>query len=897
MKKTTLLLAIVMALFSVGVATTFAAQVPSYFINETFDGLSAIPTGWTTVRSPYGNTGIIAPTITSNMLQYSSASASANRGLGINIPTSGAEQIVYLDFDWQVGSPITNYRNAGLLMFHDNTTATAPKDILGLYLGPWGETNVLHCWNMKTADTAAFIGSMQTYPSFNRANTLAATNAGTITTNNVTNLGNGGTAFSTNQTYNVKATLDFTTHQVTYLKITKLSDNTFVEKTNLPFIDNTAATVGEISFTATRSSNAGNGGNSGWTTQIDNLKIYKLIEASVANVTINFLDPLNNPIKTARTQADQIVGTTYTAIPADKDTYTDGTFYYVYDAVSTTSDNVVVAEGGSTINLKFTKIPVVAGTYTWTGITSGNWNDSEANFTTDGSNSLAYQNANAIIFPASATQKTISITKDLNLGSQSINLSGDGYILQGTGSITGSKAALNLNLTSGQTATLNFINNLDSVVVNGGTAVISNDASGKKYVLADGAKLTLQTGAGFSKPIIGSGTINIEAVTNVFYWSTITGASTINYMLGAAGTYASSNWSNQVTTVFPACTLNVTTTTGVASGFGVADGSLTNAKVNLGDNVRLFKSYNQNSGAPFSTIVVGELSGTAGSTLEGGFVAGRTLNYNVGGLNTDATFAGTIKNYIQASDILNIYKKGTGIWTLTGASTLFTLGSFNVDAGKVIVNGTLGSTAVPVTVAAAGTLSGTGTIAGVTTVNGTLEGRLNFGSSLILTDTTNLVVDGFASTQYDSITVVGAVTMGGVLNVTVNAAAPAVNTSIKLIKAGSYAGSFTTKNLPAHYTFDAATGILTYDLGTKLSSEFTNKLSIYPTLTHDFVNISGVNASTVELVNLTGQVVKQVSLSNGKTTINMNGLSTGAYFVKVRSTDGSVNIQKVIYQK
>lgn len=168
---------------------------------------------------------------------------------------------------------------------------------------------------------------------------------------------------------------------------------------------------------------------------------------------------------------------------------------------------------------------------------------------------------------------------------------------------------------------------------------------------------------------------------------------------------------------------------------------------------------------------------------------------------------------------------------------------------------------------------------------------------MALAGTTNLVVDGFATTQFDSITVAGAVTNGGVLNVTVNAAAPAISTSIRLIKADSYVGSFATTNLPANYTFDAATGILTYTIGTKVNSEFANKLNIYPTITHDFINVEGVNASSIELVNTIGQTVKLVSFLNGKTSISMNCLSTGAYLVKVHLTDGSIKIQKVIYQK
>jgi len=283
------------------------------------------------------------------MLQYSSASAAANRGAGISIPTSGSDPIVYIDFDWQIGSPITNYKNAALLMFHDNKTPSAPKDILGLYFGPWGETDVLHCWNMfNPATDSAFINSMQTYPSFRKAGT---SNATTTTLNAATALGNGGTAFALNMTYNVKATLNFNTHQIAKLKVTKLSDNTFVEKTNLPFIDNTASTVGEISFTATRSSYTGNGGNSGWTTQFDNLKIYK----NVTNVTVNYIDQDGTVFK-LRAVTSLAEGTTYNALTADYNTIDIAQYHYVYSSAlmgTRGGNSSITVAVGATINLYF----------------------------------------------------------------------------------------------------------------------------------------------------------------------------------------------------------------------------------------------------------------------------------------------------------------------------------------------------------------------------------------------------------------------------------------------------------------------------------------------------------------------------------------------------------------
>jgi len=694
--------------------------------------------------------------------------------------------------------------------------------------------------------------------------------------------------------FNAK-TLDFSALQGTFDYSTRVftASGATISSTAQPFINIAATNIMKLSSWYWRGSTAS--GTNGFDLMYAGISASRAV--STASVTVNYLDPSGNPIKTARVATENVVGSTYAALLDDKATFVDGGFYYVYDPASTTADNVVVLlDGTAVINLKFIKTAVNSGTYTWTGSSSTNWNETETNFSTDGTNSVGYQFGNAVVFGATAVNKSVSLNSVFNLGSNDVTISSDGYSFEGSGRLTGTGKII-LNTTG--TTTLNIINELTGGVdVNGGIAVIAKDAAATKLTVANGSTLNLSTGSAFNKAIAATGTLNIVPTSNVWYTSAITGGTSLHYNIVSVGAVSTSAFSALpvLNNTFGG---DIYVATSEASAFFGTTISYTSNKLALGDNISLV--YPQNPAADGSTaIAIGELSGTSLSKLMGNRI-GRVVTYTIGNLNTDFTFDGTIENFGPDAwagiPVTNLTKTGTGTMTLTGNSSLFTTGAVVVSNGKLAVNGKLGTTTVPVTVAAAGTLKGTGTVNGATTVNGTLEGRLNFGSSLTLVDTTNLVVDGFAATQYDSITVVGAVTMGGVLNVTVNAAAPAVNTSIKLIKAGSYTGSFTTKNLPSNYTFDAATGILTYDLGTKLSSEFTNKLSIYPTLTHDFVNISGVNASTVELVNLTGQTVKQVSLSNGKTTINMIGLATGAYFVKVRSTDGSVNVQKVIYQK
>ncbi|MDD3323133.1 MAG: T9SS type A sorting domain-containing protein, partial [Paludibacter sp.] len=248
----------------------------------------------------------------------------------------------------------------------------------------------------------------------------------------------------------------------------------------------------------------------------------------------------------------------------------------------------------------------------------------------------------------------------------------------------------------------------------------------------------------------------------------------------------------------------------------------------------------------------------------------------------------TLKNNV------NLNKVGTGKLKLSGISSH--KGTITATAGTLELTGALNGTGVA-TVASGATLKGTGSIVGATTVNGILEGRLNFGSDLTLAGTTNLVVNGFDANQYDVVSVVGTVNNGGTLNITVNATAPAMDTTVKLINASAYVSSFTTINTPANYTFDSATGILTYTVGTKLSENNINNFKVYPTITRNSIQIDGENIASVQIMNLVGQTVKEINTSATKTTINLNELSEGSYLVKACFADNSVKVQRILLCK
>lgn len=116
------------------------------------------------------------------------------------------------------------------------------------------------------------------------------------------------------------------------------------------------------------------------------------------------------------------------------------------------------------------------------------------------------------------------------------------------------------------------------------------------------------------------------------------------------------------------------------------------------------------------TIPVGNLSGSAGSTLRGGLTSGRTVTYQVGARNEDGDFAGLLRDNTGPTALTKI---GSGTLTLSGVSTH--TGSTTVSAGRLRVTGSTSGSGV--VVQAGATLGGAGSITGNVTVEagGALE--------------------------------------------------------------------------------------------------------------------------------------------------------------------------------
>ncbi len=416
---------------------------------------------------------------------------------------------------------------------------------------------------------------------------------------------------------------------------------------------------------------------------------------------------------------------------------------------------------------------------TWDTGTNANWLNGLVASTFNSGDTVTFDDTglNTPAINLSGTLKPSSVTVSAN----------QNYTFGGNGTLAG---AMTLQKSGSGNLTVATPNTYGGgTVVLGGTVTIASGGDiGSGDVTLDGGTLTSSYGPTATYNL--AGTVNVPSVgaLNLSPRMTLNGISgdgilnisvpggTFNYEnLNGAG-YGNFTGVMNITGTAPGALLTLN------FNGGAFDGNLANAALNL-DNVTLQGRHNSGG----NTLTIGALSGTATSSLGGsGFAGNETIN--IGGLNLDTTFAGSISNGVSTT---TVNKLGTGTLTLSGTNN-FT-GGLNVNNGGVLVNGI--TTAGTVTVAAAGTLGGSGSIGGPVNLQsgaslkpaGTLtsSGNLTLTSAKLIFDLANVTTPGGGGNDLVSIAG-GTLTLGGTSTVFPNYLNGALaNGTYTLISGGS----------------------------------------------------------------------------------------------------------------
>ncbi|WP_245502344.1 autotransporter outer membrane beta-barrel domain-containing protein [Bradyrhizobium betae] len=471
----------------------------------------------------------------------------------------------------------------------------------------------------------------------------------------------------------------------------------------------------------------------------------------------------------------------------------------------TNSNGTVIASGGA---LNGANGNFAAGTFSITGIVTAN-----STFDNNGTGRLLVSGGDFTGLTAltnnSTSASAVQVSAGRTLGATSIANNAGTFTNGGTVTTTaGITNAAGATFTS--TGTVNGgLTNAGTVnaagTINGG---ITNQTGGNFTVtgnlLANGA-VTAGDGAYFT--VSGGDITGISTFTNnaagMIYFTQInagrslTAANVVNNgnmivsgTVNATNSFANAFGGNLVVDTTGRINGSVDTAGGYIQLYGTINGNLTlsgslasmnsyggsvSGRVNLAASGS--QVYSTSGGATY-----GSLAGVAGTQAD---VGGFTLT--VGGDNSDSTFAGSM------TGTGNFVKTGSGTMLLSGDSGTYT-GTTTVNAGTLMVNGSLGASAV--TVGIGGALNGSGTL-GATQVNagGLLApGSFTPGTSMTLaslamqSDAAYLVFVNPTTSTFATVT--GNASLGGATVGVAFIPGSYVAKRYTILSAGSITGSF-----------------------------------------------------------------------------------------------------------
>ena len=404
----------------------------------------------------------------------------------------------------------------------------------------------------------------------------------------------------------------------------------------------------------------------------------------------------------------------------------------------------------------------------WSGTNGSAWNTSTTNWLNGGAADKFF-NFDSVVFNDSSTNGNVVISGVVQPGQALVTNSILNYTIGG--GVLGGTAQLIKN--GSATLFLSGSNSFNGgTFIAGGTILLTNDIAnqfglGTGAVTLNGGTLTMYDNAATDNssywnlivPTNSTGTLNADSRCDLY--GSLAGGGVFNLYVPYVRTTLYGDWSAFTGTI-------VVNSDSSGGEFRVLNFSgYPGAAINLSSNVTAdFQGAVDPNG---TTLQIGALSGVSSASLLGGATAGNAFTWQIGGANTDATFAGTIAEQ-NANAITAIEKIGAGTWTLTGSNSF--IGGMTVNAGTLQINNNSGSATGTnqVFVASGATLSGGGIIGGLTAfddgailVPENAVGTLTINNELDLSDLT--VLQFGLGTNSDQVVVAGDFNLGGLLNI------------------------------------------------------------------------------------------------------------------------------------
>jgi autotransporter-associated beta strand protein len=478
-----------------------------------------------------------------------------------------------------------------------------------------------------------------------------------------------------------------------------------------------------------------------------------------------------------------------------------GTYALVDEAASTTSSSLAFTHNlpvGSRQTFALTSPPGqvlldVTGTtamLTWRGTNGSSWDTSTTNWSNAGAPDRFWP-ADAVVFDDSSANGVVSLVGSVQPRSVLVSNVSRAYSFN-SGSLDGTTSLIKQGA---GTLTLPATNHFSGgTLVNGGTLALGSTAAnasalGTNAVTLDGGTLQMYGYGMSSTPSYG--TFANELVVNTSGTLRVPPRATIASRLTGGGT------------------LNVVDDYVRADFTG--DGSAFTGQINVGprsgsSEFRIANTFGYGAAAMFlsngvtayptagtATVEIGELAGATNAVLGPGNGSGTNPTWLVGGKNTSATFAGSIRD----AGVTTVIKTGSGTWTLSGSNS-FT-GGILVTQGTLLVNNPTGSGtgSGAVNVHEGASLGGNGTIAGPVTIQA--DAALSPGDgigTLTISNSLKLAVDSITRIELDralnthDVVACGSVSYDGALVVTNLGGTLSAGDSFPIFEAGSFAGSF-----------------------------------------------------------------------------------------------------------